>query len=1569
GLLSAMLLGGVGLMASTLVPVEFRQSSIQYNLQSFRGVPISSVVNVPPGSDGRQPVGDNESGTQNQPAASQFKSMVNFGAVTAPTDWRVVSNSVVLKGSNVFSSAVAAAMQLPRATSNSVVVMALRKGQLGAPYLARKVDFAFGSIVPVPANDENGNVLGVVKETYWDPEPYTTNGHVDSGYYWSPHARKVFAIQAGQLSVTWRKMAPYTAATLPAPYVNQFGTSSYETNGSSIYLLSTVNYVVSGSAAKSPKKMYWTEREYRVTGKAVLVPPGRVGGIAFAYNNDFPRTVDQEFHGPGYTSPTEGTTNAALAELRTIWYDQGQGIIYAYNKEGSVFVEILGDASPDGTTREHLGYEIVDVIKQPVPTDIAVDLGERLLPPEGLSGDELFADPVQTMDGSYAYRHSQPVTGRLNLYATRETSNLNDCLVHWLEEGIAGIKWPKEFARYQEVWPASEAKYSHYVRPDVASEAEAKKTAVQLSTDNVPFIAYQDPLDRPRAKLTEEFKFFTFLEQSYPAHRTLLRFTSGEYIGFERVFSWLDSNLKTTNLLTSVATNLVAVSNYVNFDRIYAEYMSTAAARQVQYQADYAAYLVASNTYAASARTYTNYVGTSNTYMANLAAYNGYVAASNIYAGQYSAYTNYIGTSNRYAAYTNYLAASSTYNTALTAYGTYTNWLQNIALYTNYPAISNTWSTQLAAYNSYLATYPTAKRRGVNATWNLFVEDFANGDSGSLGSWQLGVVTTNAAGVYSTNFFTGAGVTIPLLGIGTPYPSGFGVGGFTNAVIKIIVVLNGFSHTYPVDVVIRLVGPAGRVATVMSRAGSVNPGVANVTLTFDDSAAAAIPQANFASGIYRPAEYAATASLPPGGVIAVGANLDALLDPMPVIVANPGAAPTQVGNPGAAPPFAANPGAAPTVVANPGAYPTVVANPGPAPTVVANPGTAPTVVQEPGLPPVAPTSVVAGAPKKELWQDLYNSPRIVQQTVNVGDRIDAPSDEGGGGAYFAGHLNTDMGISYHPGAYVDPFVSGFTVANKGAIIPVNAIPGANMLEVWWYRTNTTAAGPNAGNNRLGFASVYWPSIVGRYTIQWPANPREIVLASKIGSGTLDTFEALGTIYRQNDPSLPGYNPNEEHAIMAGGTAFATRDDLNLTASSNYSSHPFVLVQYTGQDGRPAMTAFKVLREKPSAGYVFDYIVPAGQLLQAPMPLPLMAKPVDGSGDSAINYNTEPPVSGGDLPGGWNATFAENALYAHYDSFTWRDRHNDFWVYRGPHAGLPVLKAGAYNAATKTFGSLPNASAVVGSVFNYAVHASRQDEFLTMTSPAGLPAWLHAVGLTLRGTPGANDVGARTLTLVVEDLYDHTQVTNTLTLAVSLTGTTVAQAPLVLACTNSYTGTIIQFSNRPPVLAASPTTTNSFTMRYYYKTEASFDWPGMDNPPGTGSIVPYLRPINAGSGAYVGDGSSKHTASLQIVYRPIWPERDPADSSKAVPSLPYGATLTTPKFYLPGVKDMLTARVIYQQSLATNLTTANPSAVLHDATREKFSDLEAQTLTVVPGGVRKDYYQGRYYFPNLPPHLA
>ena len=1188
-----LLLGVVTLLASSAGAqvLLFDQSAILYstnyergvNLGSERGVPLSHTTNSPAGSDGRAPAAP-------APTPNQFRSFAAYATVARhPAASRGNLNS----GLNLSQNA--ANLDLPRGNNaNGQVVLVLRSVQVGASYISRPIAFLFGSVILPPVTDESGAVLpeGVRPTEYWYAEPNTVNGHTNAPYYWSPHAQTVFAVQSGPIQISWRKLQPSTTPPAAGLYTNI---------GGLFYTVTNVNYIVSGSAARRPKKIYWTEGAFRATGKPVAVPTARVSAVKIVYSGGFPERVASEYVAPGQSFIVTGETNR-LQELRTLWYDHQQGQIFAYNREGRAFLELLGD-STGGETRRHLGYEIVDVFQQSIATDITIELGEKITAyADGRRDAHLNPEPVQTT-GTQGFLH-QYVSGgeRVDYFAVRETRNLNDVLVHWLEAGVQDLRWPLVYARYRQVWPDDVAKFSHYVRPLVATEAEAAATAVPLPTDNVPTIQYQDPLDQPRAKLTATFAFYTFLDAARPAHRTLLRYSAGERIAFERVFSWLDVNLKSpTSFAGTVATNL------------------------------------------------------------------------------------------------------------------------------------SSWNTNLL------------------------------GDAFTF-HWS----TNNSP-------------------------------------------------------------------------------------------------------------------------------------------------------------------------------------------------------------------------------DRFVAPRVVSATVNVGDRVPVPDGETGAtGSYLAGYILQANGNSFHAGAYQDPFVAGFAAASSGAIIPVNAIPGKKNLDVWWFRPTKSTASRSAAH---GFKTVYWPAVIGRYTLVWPENPSEIVLASNDGSGALESLQAGGTIYVQNDPSLPGYNPNEEHAVMIGGQAYALRDDLNLTgtntpavlagAGTTYSSDPFVLVDYTGADGRPAIRAFKVLREKPEEGIVFDYIVTAGgdrdrsgagRVLQPPQPLAFLPPPVEfvtnGTGNDAtierVNYNTEPAAVSGDLPGGWTNGMA-GGKYDHYAGFTFRDRKENFWVIRGLHAGLPVLQAGAYDTNTATFSTnLPAATAVVGEPFTFTFHVSRPARSLVLRPLEALPGGLNVNGLKLVGVPSS--AGSFVARFTITDTGDGASVTNTLPLEIVSSGTVVAQGPLQIISTNQYSQANVTHVGRPPFLADPPSETNAFTMRFYYKTQTGFAWPGIVTPPVVGAIVPYLRPLD-NDGNYVGDPTDKAAAALDIVYRPVWPS-DP-------PQLRFGETLMTPKNGLPAVRGQTSVELLYQQSIASHvsnhLASGRSSAVLHDPTREKVFSLAAADATTglnkLPDGVRTEANQGKTYFPNLPPHLA
>lgn len=265
-------------------------------------------------------------------------------------------------------------------------------------------------------------------------------------------------------------------------------------------------------------------------------------------------------------------------------------------------------------------------------------------------------------------------------------------------------------------------------------------------------------------------------------------------------------------------------------------------------------------------------------------------------------------------------------------------------------------------------------------------------------------------------------------------------------------------------------------------------------------------------------------------------------------------------------------------------------------------------------------------------------------TAFVGDRLTPPAGDYSVAGYIA------AGDAYLPAAYQNPFAVGIADAEKGAIIPVNARPdGSTHLEIWWFQR---IAAPSSE-----FSDFYTPAKVGRYTVSYRNDNPTIVLASNLGTGDLPTDQVGGSIYVQNDSSQPGYNPNEEHALMLSGRAYALRDDLNITSGEGFTSLPRVLIQYTNStDNRPAVAAYGVERE--NATYKFDYGITAGTIVNSPMPLPRLPLPVDSA--TGLSRNTE-------VPSGSPEAVAATAPPL-YGKLTFKDRKGYDWVYRGPHAG-------------------------------------------------------------------------------------------------------------------------------------------------------------------------------------------------------------------------------------------------------------------------------------------------------------
>jgi hypothetical protein len=287
-------------------------------------------------------------------------------------------------------------------------------------------------------------------------------------------------------------------------------------------------------------------------------------------------------------------------------------------------------------------------------------------------------------------------------------------------------------------------------------------------------------------------------------------------------------------------------------------------------------------------------------------------------------------------------------------------------------------------------------------------------------------------------------------------------------------------------------------------------------------------------------------------------------------------------------------------------------------------------------------------------------------SATVGSRIEAP----GPGYEMAGYISA--GTCYSAAAYVNPLGSaGFPGGAAGAIIPVNALSGKNQLTVWWFKKVSFPAATKV-------EPFYVPAIAAQYDVSWPASPQELVIASLKGleNPGLTSVQASGSIYRQPDPALPGYNPNEEHGLLIDGNVFALRDDLNLATSSQ----PFVLLQYTDAgDKRPAMRVAKVVRQTATYPLVYDKI--AGTPLTPPMPLALLPLPMKA--DKSVR-NEEVEVAKDNTPLLTTVGTGSPSYKAAYDKFTFEDRKGTHHLFRGAHA-----KTSATAAAT--IGGLTSAS--------------------------------------------------------------------------------------------------------------------------------------------------------------------------------------------------------------------------------------------------------------------------------------
>lgn len=242
-------------------------------------------------------------------------------------------------------------------------------------------------------------------------------------------------------------------------------------------------------------------------------------------------------------------------------------------------------------------------------------------------------------------------------------------------------------------------------------------------------------------------------------------------------------------------------------------------------------------------------------------------------------------------------------------------------------------------------------------------------------------------------------------------------------------------------------------------------------------------------------------------------------------------------------------------------------------------------VRSDGLPPDETTQFPAfDVVRTVLWDDPAhledNVPTFVGDTLSHRKHFDYLQRQG--------HVFFEY--AFYDGVGTDRAYDRPT--RQGSIIPVNVPTSStgtptNQMVVIWYQTN-----------RLGVA---WSGLPVRYKVEWPENtPNRISIANGLGSGPLETtLYPNQRVYVQPVQGLPGYNPNEEHALMTassvGGALYALRTDLNASLNA---SEPYSLLKYRD----PGTGLWRIRTYK----VVFDgdpvFTGKAGDMIQPPLPL-------------------------------------------------------------------------------------------------------------------------------------------------------------------------------------------------------------------------------------------------------------------------------------------------------------------------------------------------------------------------------
>ncbi|MCG8537028.1 MAG: PA14 domain-containing protein [Pseudomonadales bacterium] len=223
----------------------------------------------------------------------------------------------------------------------------------------------------------------------------------------------------------------------------------------------------------------------------------------------------------------------------------------------------------------------------------------------------------------------------------------------------------------------------------------------------------------------------------------------------------------------------------------------------------------------------------------------------------------------------------------------------------------------------------------------------------------------------------------------------------------------------------------------------------------------------------------------------------------------------------------------------------------------------------------ADANAATSAPRIQVIKALRWDENTSNSSAIVGQEITPPSDA----------MEGKTGYPMRPLSKHDADTQVFDpLTRQGQLVPVNQDRNPNLIEdddirIAWYEEDASLRD--------------WPFRTVTYDITWPTE-EQVVIASELCSTGVkangDPQDPLSStdgsitdlqLYVQNDPALPGFNPNDEHGLITqveGTTAACALrtdiantirgecdDDSTTAKPSCYTSHPYLIVKAINTD--------------------------------------------------------------------------------------------------------------------------------------------------------------------------------------------------------------------------------------------------------------------------------------------------------------------------------------------------------------------------------------------------------------------